>query len=57
MVAIYVGIGQKKSSTAFLVEKLNTYNSMNYSVIVLAGASDSAALQFLAPYSGCTVGE
>jgi len=57
MIAIYVGIGQKKSSTAFLVEKLNAYNSMNYSVIVLAGASDPAALQFLAPYSGCTVGE
>jgi F-type H+-transporting ATPase subunit alpha len=57
MIAIYVGIGQKKSSTAFLVEKLNTYNSMNYSIVVLAGASDSSALQFLAPYSGCTVGE
>jgi F-type H+-transporting ATPase subunit alpha len=57
MVSIYVGIGQKKSSTAFLVEKLNAYNSMNYSIVILAGASDSSALQFLAPYSGCTIGE
>ena len=57
MIAIYVGVGQKKSSTAFLVEKLNAYDCMNYSIVVLAGASDSSALQFLAPYSGCTIGE
>jgi len=57
MNAIYVGVGQKKSSTAFLVEKLNAYDCMNYSIVVLAGASDSSALQFLAPYSGCTIGE
>jgi proton translocating ATP synthase F1 alpha subunit len=57
MVCIYVGIGQKKSSVSFLVNKLNDYNSLNYTIFVLAGASDAAALQFLSPYSGCAIGE
>jgi len=57
MVCIYVAIGQKKSSVSFLVNKLKTLNSLQYTTLILAGASDSAALQFLAPYTGCTVGE
>jgi F-type H+/Na+-transporting ATPase subunit alpha len=57
MVCIYVGIGQKKSSISFIVNKLKEYGCLNYSVFMLAGASDPAALQFLAPYSGCTISE
>jgi len=57
MVCIYVAIGQKKSSVSFLVNKLKTLNSLQYTTFILAGASDPAALQFLAPYTGCTVGE
>jgi len=57
MVCIYVGIGQKKSSVSFLVNKLKNYNSLDYTVIILAGAADAAALQFLSPYSGCAIGE
>jgi len=57
MVCIYVGIGQKKSSVSFLSNKLKEFNSLFFSVLVLSGSSDSAALQFLAPYSGCTIGE
>jgi len=57
MVCIYVAIGQKKSSISFLVNKLKNNGSLAYTVFVLAGASDAAALQFLSPYSGCAVGE
>lgn len=57
MVCIYVGIGQKKSSIAHLVHKLKEYNALDYTIVVAACASDPAALQFLAPYSGCTMGE
>jgi len=57
MVCIYVGIGQKKSSIAHLVNKLKEYDALDYTVIVAACASDPAAIQFLAPYSGCTIGE
>jgi len=57
MVCVYVGIGQKKSSVSFLVNKLKDYNALDYTVFVLAGASDAAALQFLSPYSGCAIGE
>jgi F-type H+/Na+-transporting ATPase subunit alpha len=57
MVCIYVGIGQKKSSIAHLVNKLKEYDAFDYTVVVAACASDPAAIQFLAPYSGCTIGE
>ena len=57
MACIYVGIGQKKSAISFLVHKLKEFNSMDYTIIVLSGASDTAALQFLSPYSGCAMGE
>jgi F-type H+-transporting ATPase subunit alpha len=57
MVCIYVGIGQKKSSIAHLVDKLKEHNAFDYTVVVAACASDPAAIQFLAPYTGCTIGE
>ncbi len=55
--AIYVAIGQKRASVAQLVHKLNTFDALKYTTIVAATSSDSAALQFLAPYSGATQGE
>jgi len=57
IICIYVSIGQKKSSIARVVKVLKENNCLDYTVIVAAGASDSAALQFLAPYSGCAIGE
>lgn len=54
---IYVAIGQKRSTVAQIVQVLNDADAFKYSIIVAATASDSAPLQFLAPYSGCTVGE
>jgi len=54
---IYVLIGQKRSNMVQLVKILERENALNYTVIVGATASDPAALQYLAPYSGCTVGE
>jgi len=54
---IYVGIGQRRSSIAHLARGLEEQNAFNSCVIVAATASDSAALQYLAPYTGCTVGE
>lgn len=54
---IYVGIGQKRSTIAELTKILEENNSMFYTTIIAATASDSAPLQFLAPYSGCTIGE
>jgi F-type H+-transporting ATPase subunit alpha len=54
---IYVAIGQKASSVARLVKTLTDSGAMNYSTIVVADASESASLQFLAPYSGCAMGE
>ena len=54
---IYVAIGQKRSTVAQLVKTLNDNDSMKYSIIVAATASDPAPLQFLAPYTGCTMGE
>ena len=54
---IYVGIGQKRSTIAELTKILEEKNSMFYTIIVAATASDSAPLQFLAPYTGCTIGE
>ena len=54
---IYVAIGQKQSTVAQIVEKLRQHGAMEYTVIVAATASNPAPLQFLAPYSGCTIGE
>ena len=57
MTCIYVAIGQKASTIANVVRKLEEHGAMEYTIIVAATASDSAALQFLAPYAGCTMGE
>jgi proton translocating ATP synthase F1 alpha subunit len=57
MHSIYVAIGQKRSTVAQLVRTLENHNAMKYTIIVAATASDSAPLQFLAPYSACTMGE
>ncbi|MDP7039570.1 MAG: F0F1 ATP synthase subunit alpha [Myxococcota bacterium] len=54
---IYVAVGQKQSTVAQVVEKLKTNGAMDYTIVVAACASDSAPLQFLAPYTGVTMGE
>jgi len=54
---IYVAIGQKNSSIATLVRKLEEHDAMEHTIIVAAPAADSAAMQFIAPYSGATMGE
>ncbi len=54
---IYVAIGQKASSVAAVVRKLEEHGAMSNTIVVMAGASDSAALQYIAPYAGCTMGE
>ena len=53
----YVAIGQKRSTVAQVVERLNRHGAMEYTTVVAATASESAPLQFIAPYSGCTMGE
>jgi F-type H+-transporting ATPase subunit alpha len=53
----YVAIGQKRSTVAQVVDKLARYGAMDYTTVVVASASDPAPLQFIAPYSGCTMGE
>ena len=57
MICIYVAIGQKASSIANVVRKLEEHGAMAYTIVVVASASESAAMQFIAPYSGCTMGE
>ncbi len=57
VVCIYVAIGQKASSVAQLAENLRKHGAMDYTIIVNATASDSATLQYIAPYSGCAMGE
>merc|ERR1719355_335782 len=54
---IYVAVGQKRSTVAQIVEVLRKYDCMKYTSIVAATASESAPLQFLAPYAGCAIGE
>ena len=54
---VYVAIGQKRSTVAQLVRTLKEENALDYTVVVAATASDPAPLQFLAPYSGCAIGE
>ncbi len=53
----YVAIGQKQSTVAQVVAKLEEHGAMAYTTVVVAGASESAPLQFIAPYTGCTMGE
>ena len=55
--SVYVAVGQKRSTVAQLATALEEQNAMQFTIIVAATASDSAPLQFLAPYSGCTMGE
>lgn len=57
MICIYVAIGQKASTIANVVRKLEEHGAMEYTIVVAASASDAAAMQFIAPYSGCTMGE
>lgn len=54
---IYVAIGQKESKVAKIVAKLEEAGAMEYTTVVVAGASDSAALSYIAPFAGCTIGE
>ncbi|XP_014662157.1 PREDICTED: ATP synthase subunit alpha, mitochondrial-like [Priapulus caudatus] len=54
---IYVAIGQKRSTVAQLVKRLSNADAMKYTIVVSATASDAAPLQYLAPYSGCSMGE
>src|SRR6184192_4217797 len=57
VVCIYVAIGQKRSTVAQVVDKLRESGAMDYTTVVAATASESAPLQYIAPYSGCTMGE
>ena len=54
---IYVAIGQKESTVARMVQKLRETGAMDYTVVVNAGAAESAPLQYIAPYAGCAIGE
>jgi F-type H+-transporting ATPase subunit alpha len=54
---VYVAIGQKASTIKNVVRKLEEHGAMAYTIVVAASASDSAAMQYIAPYSGCTMGE
>ncbi|MBX3590072.1 MAG: F0F1 ATP synthase subunit alpha [Burkholderiaceae bacterium] len=57
LICVYVAIGQKASTIANVVRKLQETGAMDYTIVVAAAASDSAAMQYLAAYSGCTMGE
>jgi F-type H+/Na+-transporting ATPase subunit alpha len=57
LICIYVAVGQKASSIKNVLRKLEEYGAMDYTIVVAASASESAAMQYLAPYSGCTMGE
>jgi len=57
VVCIYVAIGQKRSTVAQVVDRLREAGAMEYTIVVAATASESAPLQYIAPYSGCTMGE
>ncbi|HHJ14570.1 MAG TPA: F0F1 ATP synthase subunit alpha [Gammaproteobacteria bacterium] len=54
---IYVAVGQKNSSVAAVVRKLEEHGAMDHTVVVTAGAAESAAMQYIAPYAGCAMGE
>ncbi|MFQ6045996.1 MAG: F0F1 ATP synthase subunit alpha [Gemmatimonadales bacterium] len=57
VICVYVAIGQKNSTVASVVERLKEHGAMDYAIVVVAGASDPAPLQFIAPYAGCTIAE
>ena len=57
VVCIYVAIGQKRSTIAQVVDTLQTYGAMDYTIVVAASASEPASLQYIAPYAGCAMGE
>jgi F-type H+-transporting ATPase subunit alpha len=57
MICVYVAIGQKQSTIAQVVKKLEESGAMDYAIVVVASASDPAALQYIAPYAGCAMGE
>ncbi len=57
MICIYVAIGQKRSTVAQVVKTLEDYGAMDYTIVVSASASDPAPMQYLAPFSGCAMGE
>jgi F-type H+-transporting ATPase subunit alpha len=57
LICIYVAIGQKRSTVAQVVSKLEESGAMEYSIVVVASASDPAPMQYLAPYAGCAMGE
>ena len=57
VICVYVAIGQKESSIAQIVDTLKKHGAMEYTIVVAASAGDSAPLQYIAPYSGCTVAE
>ncbi|HED54267.1 MAG TPA: F0F1 ATP synthase subunit alpha [Phycisphaerales bacterium] len=57
VVCIYVAVGQKESTVAGVVETLKEHGAMDYTIVVTAGSSDPAPMQYIAPYSGCAMGE
>src|SRR5690606_15989557 len=57
LTCVYVAVGQKASTIANVVRKLEEHGAMEYTIVVAATGSDSAAMQYLAPYAGCTMGE
>jgi len=57
MICVYVAIGQKRSTVAQVVKTLEDYGAMDYTIVVSASASDPAPMQYLAPFSGCAMGE
>ena len=57
IICVYVAIGQKASSIANVVSKLEDHGALAHTIVVAATASESAALQYLAPYAGCSMGE
>ncbi|MBC7186151.1 MAG: F0F1 ATP synthase subunit alpha [Calditrichaeota bacterium] len=57
LICVYVAIGQKMAQVAQVVATLERYGAMGHTIVVVAGASDPAALQYLAPYAGCAMGE
>jgi F-type H+-transporting ATPase subunit alpha len=57
MICIYVAIGQKASTVATIIKTLEDNGSLDYTIVVVANASDAAALQYIAPFSGCSMGE
>ena len=57
VICIYVAIGQKNSTVAYSIKTLEDYGAMDYTIVVASSASDPSPLQYLAPYSGCAIGE